>query len=539
MSQPATIPDSVISIEPPPPGKSPGSTSATVARNTLWFGAENTAALLTAGLVSILVARTFGPVKLGHFGYIGWVVSASGLIGSLGLPLTTRKYMAEYLGRGDGGTARAIFFASLRVQSFLAVCVASLGVLAAFTRFQPEYRLVSTILFAALIPQMIANVASQANDASERFASNVPGALSAMLVYLAGIGLTLILRWDLPGLALTMLMSRTAEMTVKLFITLKWIGRFPKTDLPSDLRKRMLGFARGSFVFTSLNYLVWERSDVLLLKLLQTDIRQIAFFSVPFSLVDAALRAPRTLSSALGASSLAHYGRNREGSFRITELSFKYMVLCGLPLLAGLAALSTPVMGLLYGPAYRPAANVLALISVMAVAKCVLGPVQNLYFATEKLGLVLRITCLCGVVNMLLDWILIPHYGALGAAIGSGVAQVLAAILLWRQAIRIFHLKLDRRWLSGVALSTLAMALIALPAALLLRHWMNIPTAIVLGACTFLLMIRANSVITADERERLLRLSSTIPVGGRLAAGLTNFLSPMEDQTPDSVEAIL
>ncbi len=515
-----------------------GSNSETIARNTLWYGAENIAGLLTAGLTSILVARSFGPATIGHFSFIVWVTSVSALIGSFGLPLTTRKYMAEYLGRGDGGTARAIFFASLRTQTLLALGVACLGTAAALTMFQPGYRFVAALLFAALIPQMIISVPSQANNASERFASNVPGSLAGMLVHAGGIALTLSFGWHLPGLAWSMLISRTVELIIKLVSALGWIGKLPKTDLPGHLRKRMLGFACGAFAFTALNYLVWERSDVLLLKLLQTDIRQIAFFSLPFSLVESTLMVPRTLASALGASSLTHYGGNRQNSYRITELSFKYTLMCGLPLLVGLAALSTPVVGLLYGPAYRPAAHVLAMISILAVAKSVLAPVQTLYFATEKLGLVLWVTCLSGVVNILMDVTLIPRYGAMGAAVANGVAQALAAVLLWRQAVRIFNLRLHRRWLSGIALSTGVMAAAVLPAVVFLHHWINIPIAIAVGACAYLLMIRVTSLISTEERERLLQLASTAPVFERAVVWLTNFLSPREHEIRTPAEVL-
>lgn len=517
---------------------SQGSSSARVARNTLWYGAENITGLITAGLMSILVARSFGPAKLGHFSFIVWVTTVCSLIGSFALPMTTRKYMAEYFGRGDRGTARAIFFAMLRAQTLLAFCVGGLGILASFIMFEPAYRLVAAILFASLIPHMIANAPSMANSASERFASNVPGSVAGMLVHLAGILLTLSLGWNLPGLAFSLLLSRTIEAIIKMISALRWLGELPKAaELPAQLRSRMVRFATGGFAFIVLNYLVWERSDVLLLKLLQTDVRQIAFFSVPFSLGEAALMVPRTLGSALGASSLLHYGRDRQDSFRITELSFKYTLICGVPLLAGLAALSTPLTLLLYGEAYRPAAHVLAVMALLAIAKCVLGPVQTLYFATERLGLVVWVTSLSGVVNVLLDYILIPRYGALGAGIGNGVAQALAAILLWGQAIRIYNLKLRREWFSAIALCTGAMATVALCAVMFLHHWIGIPAAIAAGALTFLLTFRGSSLITSEERLRLLHLASATRLTRHLAVWLTKFVTPAEPAT-SSPEAL-
>src|ERR1035437_10363879 len=93
------------------PARAPSATgnTETIARNTAWFGLEVAAGLVTAFATSVLIARAMGPQRVGYFNYIFWLPNISGAIGSLGLPATARKYMADSFGRGEPGIALAIF----------------------------------------------------------------------------------------------------------------------------------------------------------------------------------------------------------------------------------------------------------------------------------------------------------------------------------------------------------------------------------------------------------------------------------------------
>jgi O-antigen/teichoic acid export membrane protein len=88
----------------------------TIARNTGWYGLENIIAFIVSLVTPIMIARTLGPEKNGYIIYLSYIASVVSGLGSLGIPATTRKYMAEYLGMGDRGTARYIYLRTLLLQ---------------------------------------------------------------------------------------------------------------------------------------------------------------------------------------------------------------------------------------------------------------------------------------------------------------------------------------------------------------------------------------------------------------------------------------
>src|ERR1017187_5993957 len=104
------------------------SNTKTIARNTGWYGLESVINSFVTLFTSIAIARTLGPSKMGYFIYVSWIATVVSSLGGMGIPATTQKYMAEFIGMGDRGTARYIYFRTLLLQAGLAT-LATAGLL--------------------------------------------------------------------------------------------------------------------------------------------------------------------------------------------------------------------------------------------------------------------------------------------------------------------------------------------------------------------------------------------------------------------------
>jgi len=101
------------------------SNTRTIARNIGWYGLENVINSVVTLFTSIAIARTLGPSKMGYIVYVSWIAAVVGSLGGIGISATTQKYMAEFLGMGDRGTARYIYFRTLLLQTGLATLATS------------------------------------------------------------------------------------------------------------------------------------------------------------------------------------------------------------------------------------------------------------------------------------------------------------------------------------------------------------------------------------------------------------------------------
>jgi O-antigen/teichoic acid export membrane protein len=503
----------------------------TIARNAFWYGLEIGIALIAAFGVSVAVARAIGPQKLGYYLYITWLANISTTVGVLGIPLSTRKYMAEYLGKGDGASARAIFFTTFRLQFFVATVVTTIGMVLVFTVSDPAYRLSSALLVAALLPRMIISVPSQANMAAENLRANVPASILNNIITIVMVAVSLTRGWGLAGVAGSMLAGHVAEVITRTIPVLRWVRKLPAGVLPPELRSRMVSFSSYGMVLMLLNAVVWDRSDLVFLKALCPDIRQVSFFSVAFNVSEKMLLIPQTFAHAVGASIMAQFGRDQKRLLPMVATAGRYVFLCAVPLLMGAAALSGPLMRLVYGWQYLPAIPVLAVACVLAIPKSLLLPAQHLLQTTENQKFLVVWGIACAVLNVSLDLLLIPRHAALGAALANGGTQLVAMLGIWVCALKLFPL--DMRWggLAKILLSSAVMVGAVVPVAWFLPPLVALCIGFPLGAAVFITMLRLTASFQAADRERLAQLRHHFP--GRLVRGfdwLVSWVAPQPAQ---------
>jgi O-antigen/teichoic acid export membrane protein len=493
-----------------PPATVPTTTgnTETIARNTLWYGFEVVAGLITAFATSIVIARAIGPQKLGYFNYIMWLANISAAIGSFGVPATARKYMAEYFGRGEPGVCRAIYEATLRLQVLTASLITAAGLILVFAVSNREYWGSSVFLVASVLPAMLTSIPAQANMAAENMRANVPSSLVSSLVYVSFVALSLLYGWGLPGIALGFLLGRSSEVALRLRSVRRWTRTLPAAPLPDEVRTRMRNFSGLSTVLMLLQVIVWDRSDIVLLKLFSGSIREITFYSVAFNLTEKVLLLPSPFGGAIGASVMAQYGRDREALRLLVARAARYMFLCGLPALLGLALLSRPLVQTLYGRQYLPVIPVLFLAAALAIPKTMLLPALQLLQAAEQQRFLVVWCCFCGAVNIAIDLLLIPTHGALGAAIGNGVGQSLGVAGMWVRAATLFRLDLPWRDFVRIAVCGFGMALVVFSCTLIFSGWRALAVGGAAGCVAFAVMLRLVRLLTEEDRWRISRAAA-------------------------------
>jgi O-antigen/teichoic acid export membrane protein len=504
------------------------SNAKVIGRNFIFMGLEVVITLVCTLLTTAVIARVIGPTRLGYFNLVFWLTTITCSVGSLGIPLTTFKYMGEFLGGGKKELARAVFFYNLWAQTVIASVLAAISMIAVFSLVNPEYRICSALLVLSMVPNMITFVPSQANSAAEDAALNTRGALVGAIVYVLAVAISLLLGWNLVGIAAGVLLYRTAELAVKIAPVFKSMKNVSRVPLPAEIRKRMFTFSGLSTGLMILQIVIWDRSDIIFLKLLQPDIRQLAFFSVCFSVADRLMRMPQTFASALSATQMAEYGRDRERLFKMTSQASTYVLLGALPILVGIACIGGPFIRVMYGSQYLPAIPVFVVVALLSIPRAVLMPAQTLLYSAEDLGFILKWGCVAAVANVLLDLALIPSYGALGAAWANGLAQTFAALTIWGRVLVRYPVRIDMPALLRLGAATLAMAAVVLGiVATPLSAVMQLSVAVPAGVIVFIITSRMFMVLQKDDRRRLLALSALLPtpVGAPLIR-LVDFLVP-------------
>jgi O-antigen/teichoic acid export membrane protein len=488
----------------------PRNATRRIASNTFWYGFESVFAIVMVFATSIPMARVLGPERLGYFQYVAWLTNVGTLL-AIGIPSVTTKYMAEYLNRGETGISRAIFERTLSLQISAALVITTLGELIVFSAGDPAHRAVSMIQVLSMLPAMVIAIPSQANNAAEDMRSNVAGSIVSSSLYLVGVVASLYFHWDLLGVAIAFTLSRAAEVLVRLPPVWRRVRTYPKAQIPSELQPAMRSFALQSMGLMLLNVVVWDRSDVVLLKFLSRNVSQITYFTLTFNIVEKVVLLPQVFGHALGNTMLAEYGRDKSRVGQLASSAAKYLYLFAAPMLFGVALLSSPLMRVLYGQKYLPAIPVLAVAAGLALFKPLLLPVQYFLRSHSRQVPLLVWNSACGVLNVGVDWALIPGIGALGAGIGNGVAQAASVIGIWVYSIVRYGIRLDFGALAKITLALSAMA----PPILLLNSWLPPLAALVAGvpagAIVYLGLLRRLGLLQREDCDRLSHVAASVP----------------------------
>lgn len=492
------------------------------------LGVEMALTLVVVLATSIPLARVIGPEHLANFTYIQWLAMVSGNVVVFGIPATTRRYMAEALGRDDMPAARGIFFATLRIQSLLALALLIVGEVLVFAVSDRAYWSSSWLLVLSAVPRMITSIPSLAHVAAERLGKNLLAyfASSLVLVGVMGVGL-----WSGGGLvaaAAAYAIANTVELILKLTFALRWLGWGPRIPIGPELRKRMFTFSSHSAMLLLLNIVVWDKSDFFFLKMLSRDRAALTFFGIAFNLADRAVQTVYVFVNALNVSMIAEVGRSAEKIRVIARVGLRYSFLIAGAFLFGLAAVGPNLILTLYGARFAPAGSLLSVVAVMAIGKCPMPLLQALFQTAERQKAVVVWSCCCGALNIILDLILIPGMGATGAAIANGSAQLLAAIglIYWAQR------SLDISWSIGQSIPGLAAGL----GSALVAHAAGLPfsaapvrlvTGILAGAIAFPFLVRLLGALQPGDLPRLRGVSSRLSPALRARAdSFLDFLVP-------------
>jgi O-antigen/teichoic acid export membrane protein len=490
------------------------SNTKTIAKNTGWYGLENAINSLLTLFTSIAIARTLGPEKMGYIIYVTWIASVVGDLGGLGIPTTTRKYMAEFLGMGDRGTARYIYWHTFLLQAVMASAVTAGLLFWVLSDAKGEYKLACALVVLSIWPSMVNAISAQANVASEQLSRNMPASAISISIYAMAILATVVFHWGVIGVGASMFVMRIIDFLVRLIPTMRHIFTWETTHVqPEGLGQRMFSFAWQSVAVMLVEMVVWQRSEFILLKHLCADIRQVSYYSVAFSMAERLLISASIFGSAASATVFAQYGRDKSRIPEITASTFRYLALTSIPLHCVAAALAAPALLLVYGHQYAGAAAVITLAPLLCLPKAFIMPVQTLLQSHERQGFVIGATVFAGIVDISVAWWLIGARGegAVGACIGSGAAEFTAVGLMWAIGIYLYKVKLPWALIAKVVFISAAASLSAAYIVARLSPLLGIIAGGSASLAILFTLLYAMRVLQPEDSSRLRALTGVLP----------------------------
>lgn len=488
----------------------------TIARNSLWLLLDTAVTTVATLAASIAVARVLGPDRLGYYNYLTWIAATARLIADVGVPLATRKFASELRGRGDLSQLRALMDATARFQRIMASVLVAVAVSFVFVAVPRQHWPYAFITAVGLGPSILIGIPSALLWSTENLGPNTRASLLATSVNLGGTVISLALGWGLTGLAGSLLTSRLLDLFVRSRLAARAYATLPASTGPlsRDLRQRLVRFCWAQSVLIVLDVIIWNRSELLFLERF-TDIRQVAFYSQAFNLIQQLLVLPMALSASAGVTLMVKQGQAPGSVGRLAGTALWFVALFSVPATLGVAALASPIMRVMYGTQYLAAIPVLAVSAFFGMARALSYPILEFLIATERQRFIVRWSVVIVPINLGLAWWLIPTGGAVSGAIAGaltkGITHVLTVTGLWVYAVRTVGLKapLGRfaRLLAASLLMMLTVRTVTQPLAPALGLALGVP----LGVALMVGLLRLAGCTDGADAQRLMSLQRMIP----------------------------
>lgn len=176
--------------------------------------------------------------------------------------------------------------------------------------------------------------------------------------------------------------------------------------------------------------MVTFRVDMLFLGALRPT-REAGWYASIYTIMEGAIMFPQAVTGAFGPTlSASHAEGRRDVIQRLYGRGLKYLVLIGLALAAGLALLAEPFIQLVYGSEYLPAVPGLMILALAVPFVFVRSLTTEVLDDIDLRGASVRIFGLALLLNVVLNIVLVPRYGFLGAAASTVATELCLAAMM-------------------------------------------------------------------------------------------------------------
>jgi O-antigen/teichoic acid export membrane protein len=507
----------------PPVATTPGGPASEQARQLRGSSLLLTGRLLAMGLgflSQVLVVRYLSKSDFGAFAYALSLVTLGEAVVTLGLDRADTRFISIYEERRDYARFLGTIVMELVTVACLGVALVLLvhglqGWLAG-TLTSNEKAISLLLVLIALSPLqaldrlLMSLFAVLANPRAIFFRTYVVAPCLRLAVVLLLIASHSPVRFLAAGYVITGA-AGTLVYTALLLRLLRARGILSHFD-PRRMKlpvAAVFGFALP-LLTTDLVYVVMNTFDTVLLGRYH-DTAEVAAFRVvqPVANLNTLVFQSFTLLFVPLAARLFERG-DRDGLQDLYWTTAIWLAVMSFPVFMVTSVLARPVTVLLFGARYAGSGTYLALLSVGYYFQAALGFNGLTIQVFGKIRYSVTVNVLAAAYNAAVNWVLIPRYGALGAAIGTGSALVVHNLL--KQAglrlgtgITVFDWRYLRVYalIAGCAVAFALVEALLSPPLLVGLALAAVASAIVLGANRS--MLRVGSVFPEILRVPLLR----------------------------------
>jgi O-antigen/teichoic acid export membrane protein len=368
---------------------------------------------------------------------------------------------------------------------------------------EPALTIVLRVLSVVIPLQVMVSLLEAINKAYKRveyviFIRRLFFNISRLVFLLAFMYLGLLLMGVLAAFVLSFLIS--------LILLARYTRRFFSFKLTPGLDRELLSYS-WPLLFTSLlaNILLAGRVDTIMIAYFSKTV-DVALYNTAYPTAALLLLAPTAILSIFLPVITEKFAKNRsiESDYKTVT---RWILLINMPFAVLLVLFSKDLLTLLFGGKYSPASSSLVVLSIFYLLYSLACSSENVLRMFKKTRFLLDVMLIQVIVNIVLDYLLIPAYGIAGAAISSGIASLFTSVAYFTAAYRLTGIPLfDRTCLKpifSVILSAIVVYSIKSIIPQTTAKMLYLPVLTITFIAVYLVTLVATNTITREDKSVL------------------------------------
>lgn len=391
-------------------------------RNAGWIVGGRLTNKVLSFLVGVLTARYLGPGNYGLIGYVTAYITFFSALSNLGLNSVIIKEFAD--NPRDEGLAMGTTM-GLRAVSSLLSAVMIVGVVAVADGGDKTTIIVAMLSSMGLLFQIFDVLKkwfqSRLQSKYAAIATVISyGVISAYKIIL------LITAKSVEWFALSTALEYCVEAIFLLAVYKKHNG--PKFGFSWEKGKNLLRASSG-YIVSAVMVSVYASTDRLMLKHMLDD-ASVGYYTLSVTLSNIWVFLLEAVIDSMYPTVVQAHGKDKALFRQRNRQLYAIVLYLAVAVSAGICLLANPLVSILYGKEYLPAVAPLRVV-VWYTAFSYLGVARNPWMVCEnKQKYLPPLYFGAAVINVILNWAMIPLWGPTGAALASLITQISTTVIL-------------------------------------------------------------------------------------------------------------
>ncbi len=393
--------------------------------NTGWLFTEKIVQMVLGLLVGVWITRYLGPERFGRYNYAIAIVGLFIPFAKLGLDSIVIRNLARDPSEKDEtlGTAFVLKLIGSTLAFFVTLGVVTFSTPSSSPNYRETLWLVGIIASGTLIQSFeIIDYWFQSQVQSKYSVL----ARNAAYVIMNGVKIILIqLRAPLISFAIAMAAEYVLS-AIGMIIAYRFNGNFIKAWRVSFTYAKSLLKDSWPLILSGIVIMIYMRIDQVMLGQMVGE-KSVGIYSAAVKISELWYFVPGAIVNSVFPSIVQAKEISEEIYYKRLQKLLTAVSILAYAVAIPVTFLAPQIVTLIYGQKYAEAGNILN-IHIWAGLFVSLGVARETWITTEGLMKFSAVTAATGaVVNIVLNYFLIPQYGGLGAAIATVIAQILAA----------------------------------------------------------------------------------------------------------------